>query len=166
MIHLVLGGARSGKSQFAENWLQQRCDNLQYVATGQAHDEEMQARIAHHQAQRGTRWQLTEEPVELAAALQRLDQLQGGILVDCLTLWLSNCLATGCWEEQQNALLNTVPTLSSPVVLVSNEVGSGIVPLGPLNREFVDASGRLHQQLAAVAREVTLVIAGLPQALK
>lgn len=166
MKHLVLGGARSGKSRFAE----QRALNLQqpcfYVATGWAGDDEMSQRIAMHQQQRNKHWQLVEEPLSLATALQNMDGRDHIILVDCLTLWLSNTLQHEQWPQQKQALFNVLPQLQADIIFVSNEVGSGIVPLGELSRTFVDQAGWLNQTLAQVCERVTLVVAGLELHLK
>jgi len=170
MKTLVLGGARSGKSRYAENaalnLAEGQRSTLYYLATAQPQDEEMQQRIRCHQQQRDKRWQLIEEPIALAESLQRLNQSSTVILVDCLTLWLSNCLHHGVLAEQKAALLNVLPTLEAHIFLVSNEVGSGIVPMGELSRQFVDESGWLHQMLAQHCDSVTLIVAGLPLGLK
>ncbi|BBM03658.1 bifunctional adenosylcobinamide kinase/adenosylcobinamide-phosphate guanylyltransferase [Microbulbifer sp. GL-2] len=176
-VHLILGGARSGKSrlaqQRAEHWLQSNnASGLTYVATATAGDEEMRSRIAQHQSERDQRWQTIEEPIALAEALIAAPHTHC-ILVDCLTLWLSNCIHQGVWERERNALLQCIELKRSnpnngatPWIFVSNEVGSGIVPLGQLSREFVDAAGWLHQALAERADSVTLAIAGLPLTVK
>lgn len=167
MKALILGGARSGKSRHAESLALAATDKtVFYVATGWAGDAEMQARIKHHQAQRPPHWQTVEEPVFLARTLQQLNSPDNFILVDCLTLWVSNCLGENCFEQQQRELLDCIQSLDADIALVSNEVGSGVVPLGQLSREFVDNSGRLHQQLATFCDSVTLVVAGLPLYLK
>jgi adenosylcobinamide kinase/adenosylcobinamide-phosphate guanylyltransferase len=163
--HLVLGGARSGKSRFAEQSLLQRSGSLVYIATGQAGDAEMHKRIELHQAQRSQCWQLIEEPIDLAGALQNLKPEQI-VLIDCLTLWLSNCLHAKNWPAQRAAFLRALQTTTASITMVSNEVGSGIIPMGELSREFVDESGRLHQELAALCGTVTLVVAGLPLPIK
>ena len=166
MKALVLGGARSGKSGYAE---QLACDSgktLLYIATGEAKDAEMANRILHHQQRRSPEWRLHEAALQLGPALAKHDAANRCILVDCLTLWLSNCLAEHCWPEQRGRFLQTLPTLKADIILVSNEVGSGVVPLGELSREFVDASGWLHQELAPLCDSVTLVVAGLPLHLK
>lgn len=168
MIELILGGARSGKSRQAE---QRACDSgksLVYLATAQAHDEEMAARIDLHQQRRDEQWQLVEEPLALAEALQNTSQPDNCILVDCLTLWLSNALHIGDerWQTERKALLEVLPNLPGDVVMVGNEVGQGIVPLGELSRNFVDQSGWLHQDLAQISDNVIFVVAGLPQFLK
>lgn len=166
--HLILGGARSGKSAFAERCALAAPDVSRwvYVATGQAYDAEMASRIRHHRARRDARWTTVEAPLELASTLAAHDDRATCVLVDCLTLWLSNALAADTWPAERDALLDAVAASRARLLLVSNEVGSGIVPLGTLSREFVDAAGRLHQALAARCARVTLVIAGLPTTLK
>lgn len=163
---LILGGARSGKSRTAEQRVIDSGLNKIYLATATAGDGEMSARIKKHQADRDGHWQLLEEPLDLAQTLSTYSRADNCILVDCLTLWLSNCLHHECWLEQQQALLGTVEQLPGAVIFVTNEVGQGIVPMGELTRQFVDEAGFLHQRLAAVCDRVTMVIAGLPQELK
>ena len=166
MKHLILGGARSGKSRYAEQLALANHKRLVYIATAEAADEEMAARIAQHQAQRSEHWHLVEEPLDLALRLSEFDDADTAILVDCLTLWLSNCLHHGVFERKRRELLERLPTLQSDLYLVSNEVGSGVVPLGQLSRMFVDNSGHLHQALATHCERVSLVVAGLPLELK
>ncbi len=168
--HLILGGARSGKSQFAEQCVIELAANddtpLIFIATATADDEEMQARIQHHQRRRDARWSLIEAPVKLASAVAS-SAPQATILIDCFTLWLSNCLHQGCWKEQRNAFLELLEKEQQRnIVMVSNEVGSGVVPLGELSRQFVDESGWLHQEVARHSNKVSLVCAGLPLTLK
>jgi len=172
---LILGGARSGKSrlaqQRAEAWQTHTGGALYYLATAGIGDDEMRARIDLHQSQRDGRWQTLEQPIALAATLKQFRGQSVCILVDCLTLWLSNCLHQGVWLPQRDALLAELlaqrqQAVAPELILVSNEVGSGIVPLGQLSRDFVDAAGWLHQALAAQLSSVTLVVAGLPLALK
>ena len=159
-VTLVLGGARSGKSAYAESLL----DGGTYLATATAGDAEMAARIAAHRARRGKAWRTLEEPLELAAALAKC---KGPVLVDCLTLWLANIMQAGrAVDAEVQALVAALQDLAGPVVLVSNEVGQGIVPDNPLAREFRDRAGRLNQDVAAVAGRVVLVAAGLPLVLK
>lgn len=166
MKHLILGGARSGKSRFAEGAALATGKRHFYIATGWAGDGEMAARVALHQQQRDRRWQLIEEPLELASALQHVDASENILLVDCLTLWLSNALHQQQWPAQKQALLETLPQMRGDVYFVSNEVGSGIVPLGALSREFADEAGKLNQDVAQACDQVTLVVAGLPLSLK
>ncbi|MGI2139953.1 bifunctional adenosylcobinamide kinase/adenosylcobinamide-phosphate guanylyltransferase [Shewanella baltica] len=204
MIHLVLGGARSGKSRYGEALVRQYTAlgfDACYVATAQALDDEMATRIAKHQVGRtddGIEWQLFEESLALTALLKRLAKPGRVILVDCLTLWLTNQLlassakiddepaqtewhatdfipsassisndeALASWQAEKSAFVDSLAELEGVVVLISNEVGSGIVPLGELSRQFVDEAGWLNQAVAALADNVTLVVAGLPLALK
>lgn len=206
MIHLVLGGARSGKSRYGEALVRQYTAlgfDACYVATAQALDDEMATRIAKHQAGRtddGIEWQLFEESLALTALLKRLAKPGRVILVDCLTLWLTNQLlasnvniddepaptewnatdfvvstsatstsddkAYASWQAEKTAFVDSLVELEGVVILISNEVGSGIVPLGELSRQFVDEAGWLNQAVAALADNVTLVVAGLPLALK
>lgn len=204
MIHLVLGGARSGKSRYGEALVRQYTAlgfDACYVATAQALDDEMATRIAKHQAGRtddGIEWQLFEESLALTALLKRLAKPGRVILVDCLTLWLTNQLlasnakvddepaptewsgadfitstsqasndeALVNWQAEKTAFVDSLAELEGVVVLISNEVGSGIVPLGELSRQFVDEAGWLNQAIAALADNATLVVAGLPLALK
>lgn len=163
---LVLGGARSGKSRFAQEQAERSGLDLVFVATAQAYDREMKERIAHHAEARDGRWQLIEAPYDLAGAIGQAD---GGrlLLVDCMTLWLSNVLLRGDDVERATAALAAaVGALRGPVIFVSNEVGSGIVPDNALARRFRDAQGRLNQVLAARCETVVLVAAGLPLVLK
>lgn len=168
MKHLVLGGARSGKSRFAEELALAGDKQLVYIATAQGLDDEMQLRIHHHRNQRDPRWQTVEEPLALASTLQRYAGENTCVLVDCLTLWLTNILLAGedVFGRECEALLLTLPELAGDVLLVSNEVGMGIVAADPLSRRFVDDAGRLHQALAKTCDNVTLVVAGLPLSLK
>jgi adenosylcobinamide kinase/adenosylcobinamide-phosphate guanylyltransferase len=173
MLEFFLGGARSGKSRLAEQRINQyRSGNGMpaiYFATAQAGDAEMQQRIAHHRQQREiNRWQTIEVPLQLGAALRANDHAESLILIDCLTLWLSNCLHQGddCCLKEREDFLAALETFSGTVILVSNEVGQGIVPLGELSRRFVDEAGRLHQEIAARADRVVFCVAGLPQILK
>jgi adenosylcobinamide kinase/adenosylcobinamide-phosphate guanylyltransferase len=169
MRSLILGGARSGKSALAERIASEYAHAVVYVATAQARDAEMAERIAHHRARRPSQWQCVEEPHALAAALRTHAREDRCVLVDCLTLWLSNMLGEGSlqnFEHERAALLDALPALPGEIVLVSNEVGLGIVPLGELTRRYVDEAGRLHQVLAALCERVIYVTAGLPLALK
>ncbi len=165
MIELVIGGARSGKSSHAER--QARACGLPviYFATGEARDEEMTARIAHHRERRPPEWRTIEEPLLLAEALRREAAHDACLLVDCLTLWLTNAMFARR-EDEIDKLLATLPALPGRIILVSNEVGWGIVPENALARRFRDEQGRLNQRIAAIAGRVTLVAAGLPLSLK
>ena len=169
MIQFILGGARSGKSRLAEQIAQQLGKTVIYVATAQAGDAEMQARIQHHRQQRPQTWQLCEEPLYLAQQLKVLDHPNTVILVDCLTLWMSNLLmqsAENFAEQQISALLEVLPHLQADIILVSNETGLGVVPMGEITRKFVDETGRLHQQLGEIADKVLFCVAGFPMLLK
>ncbi|MHA7772684.1 bifunctional adenosylcobinamide kinase/adenosylcobinamide-phosphate guanylyltransferase [Roseibium sp. M-1] len=164
---LVLGGARSGKSRFAERLVEETGFPKLYVATGAAHDAEMGKRIALHRQQRGDTWKTIEEQTDLAGILAAESRPDRAILVDCLTLWLSNLLfAKRDLAEETAQLCAAVPRLAGPVVFVSNEVGMGIVPENRLSRSFRDAQGRLNQVMAGVCSKVVFVAAGLPILLK
>ncbi|OTG61999.1 bifunctional adenosylcobinamide kinase/adenosylcobinamide-phosphate guanylyltransferase [Acinetobacter sp. ANC 3903] len=169
MIQLILGGARSGKSRLAEQIAQDSGLAVSYIATAQALDAEMQQRIAHHQTQRPAHWQLIEEPYSLAERLQQIDAPNQLILVDCLTLWMSNLLMhedDSLQAVECQKLLDVLPKLQSQIILVSNETGLGVVPMGEISRKFVDESGRLHQQLGQIADKVVFCVAGFPMILK
>lgn len=169
MRTLILGGARSGKSALAERLAGETAREVIYVATAQAHDAEMAERIAHHRARRPAHWRSVEEPLALADTLAAWARADRCVLVDCLTLWLSNLL--GAADEQRlgrecEALLEILPALPGELLFVSNEVGLGVVPMGALTRRFVDEAGRLHQAMAARCDRVLFIAAGLPLALK
>ncbi|WP_127491648.1 bifunctional adenosylcobinamide kinase/adenosylcobinamide-phosphate guanylyltransferase [Acinetobacter calcoaceticus] len=169
MLQLILGGARSGKSRLAEQTAISMQLAVTYVATAQALDSEMQSRIAHHQNQRPAHWSLVEEPLFLAKTLQKIDQPNQIILVDCLTLWLTNLLLLDDQNVQEfecEQLLDVLPKLQSEIILVSNETGLGVVPLGEISRRFVDEAGRLHQALGQIADKVMFCVAGFPMILK
>ncbi len=169
MKELILGGMRSGKSRLAEQHAQATNLPVTYVATATAQDDEMRARIAHHQANRPGHWQLVEEPLALAAALQHHAAADRCVLVDCLTLWLTNllCLDDEARLRQETAaLLDALPRLPGQIILVSNDTGMGVVPLGELTRRYCDEAGRLHQAVAARCDQVILTVAGLPLILK
>jgi adenosylcobinamide kinase/adenosylcobinamide-phosphate guanylyltransferase len=169
MRTLILGGARSGKSALAERMATDSQREVVYIATAQAGDGEMAERIAHHRARRPVQWRSVEEPLMLAATLREHAHTDRCILVDCLTLWLSNLLGdtdASCFDREREALLEELSTLPGDVVFVSNEVGLGIIPMGELTRRFVDEAGRLHQALAMQCERVVFVAAGLPLALK
>ncbi|MGY6548228.1 MAG: bifunctional adenosylcobinamide kinase/adenosylcobinamide-phosphate guanylyltransferase [Roseinatronobacter sp.] len=160
---LITGGARSGKSRLAEGMTLALGQPALYLATAEALDPEMADRIAEHQARRGPEWQTLNVPLDLCAALRTTDHAPR--LVDCLTLWLSNLIfAERDWRAEMAALAALLPELRAPVVLVTNEVGSGIVPDNALARLFRDAAGHSNQQLGAACDEVWLCVAG--QALK
>jgi len=177
-IQLVLGGARSGKSRFAEQAAMDSNLDVIYVATATIYDDEMQQRIDRHISDRPDHWLTVEEPLLLAQVLKQHSVVDKCILVDCLTLWLTNVLMAEQDQETDDLqplksfsaykkeLLETLASLPGQVILVSNEVGQGIVPMGALSRRFVDEAGWLHQDIARIAQKVTLVVAGLPLQLK
>lgn len=173
-LHLVLGGARSGKSRQAESLARASGAEVVLIATAEGRDDEMRTRIAHHRAQRPAHWRTVEEPLALAEALRTHGREGRCVVVDCLTLWLSNWLgligsapaAERRFADAREALLAGLPGLGGTVVFVSNEVGLGVVPLGALTRRFVDEQGRLNQDLAARCDHVTWMAAGLPLILK
>lgn len=178
MNHLILGGARSGKSRFAQELAAASGLPVTVIATGQARDAEMAARIARHQAERPAGWRTVEEPIHLAAALEATSPPPRGegpgeraanlIVVDCLTLWLLNLLEAGedVFQRERAALLAALPELPGDVLLVANEVGLGVIPMGELTRRYVDEAGWLNQDIARLCERVTLVAAGLPLNLK
>ncbi len=164
---LVLGGARSGKSGYAEERCAAVSGERTYIATAEAFDLEMMARIRLHQERRGGSWSTIEAPIDLAAALERSAGPGRVVLVDCLTLWLSNMMGKSMnVAGEVGRLADMLPTLAGTVVLVSNEVGMGIVPENALARAFRDEAGLAHQMLAAVCDEVVFVAAGLPITMK
>jgi adenosylcobinamide kinase / adenosylcobinamide-phosphate guanylyltransferase len=165
-IALILGGARAGKSQYAESLIAETGRGL-YLATATPGDTEMAERIAAHRARRGPDWTTIEEPLDLIGALDRHASAGRPILVDCLTLWMSNLLGAGREpREAAAALVQARVRWRSPVVFVSNEVGLGIVPDNALARQFRDAAGYLHQTIAECADLVVFLIAGLPMIIK
>ncbi len=166
-LTLVLGGARSGKSRYAESLVTRCAPPWLYLATAEALDDEMRARIAHHRSRRDPNWRTVEAPRDLPEALAALASTGQPIVIDCLTLWLSNMLlAHADLDAAQDRFLAALAEAPGPVVVVSNEVGLGIVPDTSLGREFRDAQGRLNQAVAAMANHVVLVAAGLPLVLK
>ncbi len=173
MNQLIFGGARSGKSRLAEQLTQAYGRNIAYIATADTrfHDEEMMARVEHHKRQRPAHWQTIEQPLQLGQQLKQLDRHYDAIMVDCLTLWLTNALMAeaqdaDCWQREKAELLTALPDMTTPVIMVSNEVGMGIVPLGELNRRFVDEGGFLNQALAQACERTVFTAAGLPLVLK
>jgi adenosylcobinamide kinase/adenosylcobinamide-phosphate guanylyltransferase len=165
-LTLVLGGARSGKSRYAEGLIQALPPPWAYIATAQAFDDEMRERIATHRARRSSEWTTIEAPIDVPAAIRGAPR-DAPALVDCLTLWLTNLmLGEHDAGEATGALLAACREAGGPLVLVSNEVGLGVVPDTPLGRRFRDLAGRLHQDLAAEAQSVILMVAGLPMIVK
>ena len=166
-ITLILGGARSGKSRYAERLVEGAALTGTYCATAEPRDMEMAERIAAHRARRGPFWRTIETPLALATAIAAEAAPARPVLVDCLTLWLSNLLLAGRNPaEEASILCRALRQAEGPVVLVSNEVGMGLVPETPLGRTFRDASGRLNQELAALADRVVFIAAGLPLVMK
>ncbi|MDE0057981.1 MAG: bifunctional adenosylcobinamide kinase/adenosylcobinamide-phosphate guanylyltransferase [Defluviicoccus sp.] len=165
-LYLVLGGARSGKSRHAETLVEAAPPPWRYIATAEAGDAEMRARIREHRERRGEDWETVEEPLELAAALDRCPA-EAPVLVDCLTLWLSNLMAAGgAPEAETDRLIAALEPRGGKTVLVSNEVGLGIVPDNLLARDFRDAAGAMHRALAARAEHVHFMVAGIPMIVK
>jgi adenosylcobinamide kinase/adenosylcobinamide-phosphate guanylyltransferase len=166
-ITLVLGGARSGKSRYAETLVMATARSATYIATAEAGDAEMTARIAEHRARRSSFWRTIEAPLDLTEAIAALAAPDQPVLVDCLTLWLSNLLhAERIIDHEVEALCGALRDAQGPVVLVANEVGLGLVPETPLGRRFRDEAGRLNQAVAAQAQRVVFIAAGLPLVLK
>lgn len=177
---LLIGGARSGKSAHAEQLALASGRQIVYIATAQVGDDEMRHRIAHHRARRDARWQTVEAPLALGDAIAQHASAQTLVLVDCLTVWLSNLLfAEGGdfpeigtivppdrFEHERAGLLQALEQAAGDVILVTNEVGQGIVPVGAVSRWFVDEAGRLNQDVAERCERVRLIVAGLPLALK
>ena len=168
MRHLILGGARSGKSRFAESRAAELGLPVTYIATAEGRDGEMAERIARHRRERPQAWRTVEEPIALGDALECHAGPERCLLVDCLTLWLSNLLGAGerTLESERQRLSEVLPSLPGKILLVSNEVGLGIVPDNPLARRFRDEAGRLNQAVAAQCEGVTFIAAGLPMVLK
>lgn len=172
-VHLILGGARSGKSAFAEKLAIDSSLPVTYIATAQVYDAEFGQRVAHHKIRRPAHWRTIEQSFNLAETLKTHAKAGECLIVDCLTLWLAQCICPDCerpqnldWQNERDALLATLPTLSGKILLVSNEVGMGIVPLGEINRQFQDEQGRLNQAIAQIAGKVSFIAAGLPLTLK
>jgi adenosylcobinamide kinase/adenosylcobinamide-phosphate guanylyltransferase len=167
---LVLGGVRSGKSRYAEELARSQARAVTLIATAEARDNEMSARIEAHRCHRDPRWDVIEEPLALAAALRTVISPQRLVVVDCLTLWLSNLLCddrdSDAPRRETQALLEVLLSLNGDCILISNEVGFGIIPANALARRFGDEVGLLHQRIAALSHRVVLMVAGLPLTLK
>ncbi len=169
MLQLILGGARSGKSRLAERLAAESALQVTYIATSQPQDGELNERVALHRQRRPAHWHLIEEPLELARVLRENAAADACLLVDCLTLWLTNLLMLDDAERlkvEREALLQSLAQLPGEIIFVSNETGMGIVPLGELTRRYVDEAGWLHQALAERCQRVVLTVAGLPLTLK
>ena len=168
-LTLVLGGARSGKSAYAENLAKHSANKVIYLATAEIRDEAIAERVKLHQSVRPSEWQTVNTPIELAASLKQHAAPNVTVLVDCLTMWVTNLL---CAEDkslmatEKSALLAVLEELPGDIIFVSNEVGMGIIPMGELTRDYVDIAGKLHQEVAAVANHAVLIVAGLPLVLK
>lgn len=170
---LILGGARSGKSAYAEKIAADSGLAVTYIATAQVYDEEFGQRVRHHKNRRPAHWKTVEVPHRLADTLLCEASVERCVIVDCLTLWLAQCICPECappegvdWASERVELLRILPALPGKIVLVGNEVGMGIVPLGAINRQFQDEAGRLNQAVAEICDEVVFVAAGLPLKLK
>ncbi len=166
---LILGGARSGKSHYAETLAMKSNKEVIYLATAKVLDNEISERVKQHRLDRPQHWQTIEEPIQLADTLRQWSSAERVILVDCLTMWLNNLLAENKAQQMQDELdklLSQLATFDGPIIFVSNEVGMGIIPMGELTRQFVDEVGRLHQQLAKQVDQVILMVAGLPHQIK
>ena len=169
MKTLILGGVRSGKSRLAEQFAIESNLAVSYIATATAEDEEMQKRIALHRQHRPDHWSVIEQPLQLASALKEQAAIGHCVLVDCLTLWLTNLLMADdaeLFERERTALLEVLVELPGEIILVSNETNMGIMPMGELSRRYCDEAGRLHQELAQICQRVILTVAGLPHLLK
>jgi adenosylcobinamide kinase/adenosylcobinamide-phosphate guanylyltransferase len=165
-ITFILGGARSGKSRYAEQLLS-REGKRTYIATAEIIDEEMRERMTQHRDRRGKAWTTCEEPLDLAAALANSDAKDGAILIDCITVWLANLIHHGRdTEGEVDRLCRTLKNVKGSVVIVANEVGLGIVPDNALARRFRDEAGRANQKIAAISGEVIFMSAGIPLVLK
>ncbi len=168
MIELIVGGARSGKSRYAEECVLQSSDSPIYIATAEAGDQEMVERITHHKRRRGKQWILIEEPLYLSTILDNLNPKESA-LVDCLTLWLSNWLCLEDhqgWIDERQRFLSGLRDMQGSLWFVSNETGMGVIPPNALGRRFVDESGKLHQEIAQQADVVTQMICGIPKQIK
>ena len=169
MLQLILGGARSGKSRLAEKLASDSAMPVTYIATSQPLDGEMNARVTLHRQRRPSHWGLIEEPLELARVLREHAAPGQCLLVDCLTLWLTNLLMLDDPQRlgvEREQLLDCLASLPGEIIFVSNETGLGVVPLGELTRRYVDEAGWLHQALAERCQRVVLTVAGLPLTLK
>lgn len=169
MKTLILGGIKSGKSRLAETLATDSALAVTVIATATADDDEMRLRIAKHRSSRPALWHVIEEPFAVGSELDALNQGGTCVVLDCLTLWLSNLLSAGDerrFEHERSSLLAAVNQFQGRLILVSNETSMGIVPMGELTRRYCDEAGLLHQKLATLCDEVVLVVAGLPQVLK
>lgn len=173
MIELVLGGAKCGKTRYAEQRAIASGKRVIYIATAEAGDAEMSDKIQNHQQSRPKQWKTIEEPIKLAEAIQHLSGENTCLLVDCLTLWLTNILFTKqgelqleVFKKESNALFKVLGSFSGQLILVTNELGLGVIAADKMTRRFVDEAGLLHQKIATISNRVVLVTAGLPHRLK
>jgi len=167
--YLILGGARSGKSHYAENLAIESAREVVYIATTKVMDDEIAQRVERHKQDRPTEWTTVEEPLALARSLGKWASPARVVLVDCLTMWLTNLLShtdKSLLNNERDQLLTCLPDIPGTVIFVSNEVSMGVIPMGELTRQFVDEAGPLHQRLAERVDTVTLMVAGLPHQLK
>lgn len=167
--YLILGGARSGKSHYAEKLAQDSKREVTYIATAKILDDEIQERVSHHQDNRPAEWQTIEEPIALAKILKDNAHKDRILIVDCLTMWITNLLSHDdqtLLDKEVEALSDCISELPGQIIFVSNEIGMGIIPMGELTRRYVDEAGRLHQQLAQQVNHVVLMVAGLPSIIK
>jgi adenosylcobinamide kinase/adenosylcobinamide-phosphate guanylyltransferase len=172
-ISLILGGARSGKSAYAERLAAESKLPVTYIATALVYDNEFKQRVQHHKVRRPADWALVEEPHHLTQTLAKIAGKNQCLIVDCLTLWLAQWICPDCnppkdstWQAESEAFLKSLAMLDGQIILVSNEVGMGIVPLGEINRQFQDEQGRLNQAVATISNHVIFVAAGIPLKLK
>lgn len=166
---LILGGVRSGKSRLAERLATESLLPVTYIATATIEDEEMLERIATHRVRRPDHWRVIEEPLQLASVLTQQANNDHCLLVDCLTLWLTNLLVhsdTSRFDTERTAFLKALPYLTGKLILVSNETNMGVTPMGELSRRYCDEAGKLHQEIAHHCEQVVLTVAGLPLMLK
>lgn len=169
MKTLILGGVRSGKSRLAEQLATQTALPVTYIATATGDDEEMQKRIATHRQHRPTGWALIEEPMQLGRAVADTSTTANCLIVDCLTLWLTNLILAedqGLLKKQTDSLLSALPNVAGEIIFVANETNMGVIPMGELSRRYCDEAGVLHQRIAQQCDRVILTVAGLPHVLK
>ena len=169
MKTLILGGIKSGKSHLAEQLATDTCQSITLIATATAQDDEMRTRIEKHRNSRPSHWVVIEEPIEAGRALDENDNVAKCVVLDCLTLWLTNLLLLQDEETfllERASLMQAVKSFSSSLIIVSNETSMGIVPMGELSRRYCDEIGMIHQELAGLSETVILTVAGLPHFLK
>ncbi|WP_293266041.1 bifunctional adenosylcobinamide kinase/adenosylcobinamide-phosphate guanylyltransferase [Neptunomonas sp.] len=167
MIHFIIGGARSGKSRYAENLARNSGSDVIYIATAQAYDDEMQERIDQHKNQRPSQWDVFEESLEISNVINNESSSSNCLLIDCLTLWVTNLLCEDkSIADYKQQLIDALSNAKGDVILVSNETGMGVVPMGKLTRRYCDEAGWLHQEVAVLADQVVLMVAGIPVVIK